>query len=310
MWVWLGQSSLLKETLRGQCPPSQLPAIASDNGFDGIDWLDRLLPSHRARDWAALGQTCGAAGLGPCGLNLNLCYGLPPARLERHLALLVDLLGQCHLLKVRVVRVALAEGGLSVNNLLQTVAGLRPKSSRRTDPLGRMGRAAYRTLHRAGFIGGQRGRISPPPRATPERLQAAARALKRLAKPAEDLSLTLGLENHWGVTSHPVDLLAILELVNSDHLGVCLDLGNFYKEQDALAAIAALAPSAVQIHYKARALDPEDDVPTFGYEANLGLLKDLGYGGAFSIEYEGPGPGLEAAAAAARVLRHLWDETL
>lgn len=307
MRVWLGQSSLLKETLRGQYPPDQLPAIASKNGFDGIDWLDRLLPSHRARDWAALGQVCGAAGLGPCGLNLNLSYGLPPARLERHLALLADLLGQCQLLKVKVVRVALAEGGLSVNNLLQTVAGLRPESARRIDPLGPLGRAAYRTLHRAGFIGDHGRRISPPPRATPKRLQAAASALKPLAKRANDLGLTLGLENHWGITSHPADLLAILEMVNSDHLGVCLDLGNFYKEQDALAAIAVLAPSTVQVHYKARALDPEDDVPAFGYTASLGLLKNLGYGGAFSIEYEGPGPGLAGARAAARVLRRLWN---
>ena len=108
-------------------------------------------------------------------------------------------------------------------------------------------------------------------------------------------------------TSHPADLLAILELVNSDRLGVCLDLGNFYKEQDALAAIAALAPSAVQVHYKARALDPEDDVPAFGYAASLGLLRDLGYDGAFSIEYEGPGPGLEGAVKASGVLRRLWD---
>ena len=308
MRVWLGQCSLLKETLRGQFPPNQLPVIASENGiFRGIDWQDRLLPSLRAGDWAALGQACRAAGLGPCGLNLNLSYRLPKARLERHLAHLDDLLGQCHLLNVKLVRVALAEGGFRVNNLLQLVAGLRPKSARRADPLGPLGRAAYGVMHRAGIIGDQGRRISPPPRATPERLHLAAKALARLAKRAGDLGLTLGLENHWGITSHPADLLAILELVNSDRLGVCLDLGNFYKEQDALAAIAALAPSAVQVHYKARALDPEDDVPAFGYAASLGLLRDLGYDGAFSIEYEGPGPGLEGAVKASGVLRRLWD---
>lgn len=308
MQVWLGQCSLIQESLQGHYPPGELPGIAARNGFEGIDWLDRLLSSYRPGDWAELGLACQAAGLGPCGLNLSLSYGLPSPRLERHLAFLLELLEQCHLLGVKVVRLALNQGGLSVNNLLQRVAAMRLAAARRNDPLGPVGRFVYKTLSRTGIIGGQGRRILPPPRAAKRNLEQAAKALRPLATQAENLGLVLGLENHWGITSNAGDLLAILEMVDSHALGVCLDLGNFYEKQDALAAVAAMAPSTVQVHYKARALDPEDDVAAFDYVAKLGLLKEAGYDGAFSIEYEGPGPGLEGAVAEAQVLRRLWGE--
>ncbi|RJX33965.1 MAG: sugar phosphate isomerase/epimerase [Desulfarculus sp.] len=307
MQVWLGACSVLPELLSGRLTCAELPDLAAKHGFEGIDWLDRLLPSWQPEAWADLGRACDEAGLGPCGLNLSLTYTAAPGRLERQIGHLERLLGQCHLLGVKVVRLALDSGGLSVNNLLQLLADMRPTPARQGRPLGPLALAAYRGLNRLGLTSDRGRRPSAPPRASWAQLQAAANPLRRLTKIAGGLGLTLGLENHWGLTSHAQDILALLDLVANERLGVCLDLNNFYEDQDALAQVAGLAPSAVQVHYKARLADPEAEAAMLNYAAMLGLLKEEGYQGAFSLECEGPRPGLEHAAAAAQVLRRLWQ---
>lgn len=308
MRVWLGVCSVLPELLSGRLTCQELPALAAEHGFNGLDWMDRLLPSWRKEEWGALGRACQQAGLGPGGLNLSLTYTASQPRLERKLAHLQRLLARGHLLQVQVVRLALDRGGLSINNILEILASLRPASSRRHTPLGPLARAAYGALNRFGLTGDQGRRLVAPPRASHDELQAAVHPLDRLAETARGLGLSLGLENHWGLTSHPADMLALLGLLDSPHLGICLDLGNFYQDQDALAGVALLAPSAVQVHYKAQGEDLEQEALILDYPARLGLLKDAGYHGAFSVEYEGPRPGLAGAAAAARVLRRLWHE--
>jgi hypothetical protein len=44
-------------------------------------------------------------------------------------------------------------------------------------------------------------------------LQSAAWLLLPLARQAQALDLTLCLENHWGLTSHPEDLASLVVLV-------------------------------------------------------------------------------------------------
>jgi sugar phosphate isomerase/epimerase len=126
---------------------------------------------------------------------------------------------------------------------------------------------------------------------------------------AQDQGLALGLENHFGLTSHPEDILAILELAGQDeNLGVCLDLDNVCAGQDALAMVRTLAPHAVHVHYKARDMDPQAEARRLGYEERLAALARAGYKGAFAVEYLGPGDGIAQAQAAARALQGLWGE--
>jgi sugar phosphate isomerase/epimerase len=95
----------------------------------------------------------------------------------------------------------------------------------------------------------------------------------------------LALENHGGVVSEPDGLLEIVHAVKSDWFGVNLDTGNFHGE-DPYADLARCVPYAVTAQVKV-------EMQAKGgpkMEADLGrlvrLLKDAGYRGCVTLEYE------------------------
>lgn len=307
MRLLLAQVSLLPEILSKKISSWDLPLLAAQNGFQGVEWLDRLLPSLEPSALRRLGERSRQAGLQACALSLNLPYDAPPERRNAAARRCLDLLAACPDLGVSVVRVALARSGLNLGHLLETAASLRPASARRRDPLGWAGRLAYLTLARAGLARDRGHRVTPPP-APKGLLQQAARSLEPLAQRAAQMGLVMGVENHWGISGRAEDLLYTIGRLEKYGLGVCLDLDNFYRDQDPLAAVAALAPYAVQVHYKVHVKEAEAEARRLNYRARLGALRAVGYAGDLSLEYEGPPPGLSGARRAAGVLRGLWEE--
>ncbi|MCB2226528.1 MAG: sugar phosphate isomerase/epimerase [Desulfarculaceae bacterium] len=312
MQVWLAQVSLLRDALRGRAG-RELPALAAEHGFDGVEWLDRLLPSFRREDLARLGDACRQAGLGQGGLSLNLEYMVSPERRALQIRRALNLMGACPELGVGFVRVGLGGGGLNFNGALEWLSVLRPKSSQLATPLGPAGRLFYGLCLSAAQMSGYRGSHgrTPPPKSQAEH-QAAREALSPLAEKAESLGLALGVENHWGISGRPDDLLNLVYNINGGEIsafktGICLDLDNWYEDQDSYAGVAALAPSALHVHYKAYGGQPKQEALKLNYQGKLKLLKDAGYGGAFSLEYEGPEPALSGAVRASDVLRRIWE---
>ncbi|MCF8031550.1 MAG: sugar phosphate isomerase/epimerase [Desulfarculaceae bacterium] len=306
MRVCLAQVSLLRDALRGRVSPWDLPGLAASHGFDGVEWLDRLLPSFEHRDLARLGGACARAGLGPGGLSLSIQHLASSKRLALQTWRALALLEACPDMGVEFVRVGLGGGGLSLNGLLEGLSTLRPASSQMAAPLGLLGRWAYRVVALANMAR-NRGHGRTPPPANQSEHNAAQRALRPLAAKASELGLRLGVENHWGLSGRPDDLLKLVYNLEPFNGGICLDLDNFYEDQDSLAGVAALAPTAIHVHYKAHGRDPLEEAFKLDYQAKLELLKDQGYDGAFSIEYEGPEPALEGAIRAAEVLRKIWS---
>ena len=307
MRLLLAQVSLLPEILSKKISPWRLPLLAAHNGFQGVEWLDRLLPSLEPQALRRLGDLSREAGVGPGALSLSIPYDAPPNRLATATKRCLGLLDACPDMGVTVVRVALARGGLNLGHLLEVAASLRPASYQRRDPLGCIGRLAYLTLARTGLARDWGRAVAPLP-CPKAKLDRAAQCLLPLAKRAAELELTLGVENHWGISGRPRDLLYTIKALRGFGLGVCLDLDNFYRDQDPLAGVAALAPQAVHVHYKAHTEDAVAEAKNLNYQDRLDALKAVGYAGYFSIEYEGPPPGLSGARRAAEVLRSVWDE--
>ncbi len=113
----------------------------------------------------------------------------------------------------------------------------------------------------------------------------------------------LVLENHWGLTGTPEGVMRIVEETGSPWLKVVLDTGNFVHLPDQYAAMAQLLPHLALVHAKTYAgggfmLDIELD-----YKQIASLLREAGYNGWLSIEFEGkahPNEGIPAGVAELR----------
>ena len=173
MRVLLAQVSLLPEILSKKISSWQLPSLAARNGFQGVEWLDRLLPSLKHQVLRRLGDLSREAGLGPGALSLSIPYDAGPSRLAGSTQRCLSLLEACPDMGVSVVRVALARSGANLGHLLEAIASLRTKQARQSDPLGWAGRLTYHALVRAGMARDHCHAAAPSPHRKAELDRAA-----------------------------------------------------------------------------------------------------------------------------------------
>lgn len=114
----------------------------------------------------------------------------------------------------------------------------------------------------------------------------AVAGIKECAQVAEKLGVMIGLENHGGLTGTAEGLVAILKAVASDWVGALLDFGNYHA--DPYREFEMTAPFAVMTHVK-----PTSDFAGTRAEVDYArvcrIMKQAGYRGFLSIEYEEPG---------------------
>jgi sugar phosphate isomerase/epimerase len=110
-------------------------------------------------------------------------------------------------------------------------------------------------------------------------------------KPACDYAgkkgITLGVEDHGGVTQNSEVCLEIMHRVDSPYAGINLDITNFVATptMDAYAQIKACLPYATHSHIR----DHFEDGTPVDLERVWRLFAEAGYKGYMSAEYEGKG---------------------
>ena len=118
--------------------------------------------------------------------------------------------------------------------------------------------------------------------------QATAWAIDTLRE-AEPLAaargIFLALENHGGVTATADGVLAILRAVDSQWVGANLDTGNFHGP-DPYDELARVAPYAVNAHIKTAVQAQGQPAGAADYARIVRLLRDAGFSGYLSLEYE------------------------
>jgi sugar phosphate isomerase/epimerase len=141
--------------------------------------------------------------------------------------------------------------------------------------------------------------------------------LRAAAAYASQRGVTLVLENHGLFAGQSNQVRRLIERVDSPHLRANVDTGNFLLvNQDPVAAVRDLAPVTAYVHLKdLRQVNPDEDLAeayagldgrryigtvlgsgSVALQAVLAALRDTGYDGWLSIEYEGTGnPEHEAA---------------
>jgi sugar phosphate isomerase/epimerase len=128
----------------------------------------------------------------------------------------------------------------------------------------------------------------------------------RVALPVAMASgIKLAIENHWGLSTDPNALIEIVKALNSPHIGVCLDLGNF-REGEGEAGIKLLAPHAIHVHCKSYLFDADGEETKINYAAAMQALRAARYDGALSIEFEGDGSPADGIRKTKALIEKHW----
>lgn len=112
-----------------------------------------------------------------------------------------------------------------------------------------------------------------------------AECIQACCAKAAERGVLLGLENHGGIVAEAKDLIDIVKAVNNDWCGINLDTGNF-RTEDPYGDMARCAPHAVsvqvktEIQFRGKAKEPAD------LRREMRILKDAGYRGYVTLEYE------------------------
>ncbi|GAB2780912.1 sugar phosphate isomerase/epimerase [Rhabdobacter roseus] len=102
---------------------------------------------------------------------------------------------------------------------------------------------------------------------------------------AAECGVVLALENHWGLTSTPEGLLRIRKAIDSPWMGVLLDTGNFL--ENPYDKLKMVAPHANFVQAKTYYGGGEWYTLDLDYKRIFGILREAGYQGYISLEFEG-----------------------
>lgn len=125
-------------------------------------------------------------------------------------------------------------------------------------------------------------------------------AFKQCAQKAENLGIVLALENHWGLTYSAQGVLDILNGVDSPALKVALDCGNFL--EDTYQQLGMLVEHTALVHAKCYHGGGIFYTLDIDYPRIIRMLKNVGYNGYLSIEYEGKADPATAIPAQVQLL--------
>lgn len=118
-------------------------------------------------------------------------------------------------------------------------------------------------------------------------LERVIAAFKELVPTAKELEIKLAIENHRGSSLRAAWIRRIIEEAGPQWVGACVDFKNWAKDADPYAEVAVLAPYAVHTHAKSHHFGDDGEETEVNYARVFKLLKEGGYRGAVSIEFEG-----------------------
>ncbi len=144
-------------------------------------------------------------------------------------------------------------------------------------------------------------RIAPPPLATADYpkndeivkyISNAVESFKEMADYGGGVGVKVTIENHWGLSANPINVMAILDEVNHPYCEASPDFCNWEHEYLLYHGLKALAPYAhTVVHAKYWNRWKDNDI-----QRSVRIMTNARYMGVFALEYEdGPWDGVEGA---------------
>jgi L-ribulose-5-phosphate 3-epimerase len=129
-------------------------------------------------------------------------------------------------------------------------------------------------------------------------------AYQELAEEAGKRGVVLGLENHWGLGRTVEGVKRVVEALDSPWLRVTLDTGNFL--EDPYDRLAALAKETVLLQAKTYQGGGVWYTLELDYGRIAKIMRDAGYTGYVSLEFEGKEDPLMAIPKSLELLRNAF----
>jgi len=145
-------------------------------------------------------------------------------------------------------------------------------------------------IEKAAGLGARNVRVNvgKSARADDESVGIAVASFRRLAEKCEGLGMGLLIENHGGISSDPELVVRFVEELGHPNVGTCPDFGNF-PDEVRYVGLEAVMPYARHVHVKTYDFDEKGGHPSFDVERCIRIVRESGYEGPYSIEFEGKG---------------------
>ena len=124
--------------------------------------------------------------------------------------------------------------------------------------------------------------------------------LKRAAEYSGSKGVTLGIENHGGITESAERIIQIVKAIDSPWVGINVDTGNFRK--DAYTQLRMCMPYAVNSQVKTEIWDESGKRVAADWDRIIRMFAEASYKGYFALEYEAAEP---APIAVPKITRQL-----
>lgn len=134
-------------------------------------------------------------------------------------------------------------------------------------------------------------------------LETAIHSYRRLAEYAAGKGVRLVIENHGGLSADLANLRRMLDEAGPN-FGTSPDFGNF-DESVRYDGLALMAPHAAVVHAKTYDFDERGEFHGFDLARCLGIVRDAGYDGPLSVEFEGDGDQPDGVRRTIALLRTL-----
>ncbi len=145
------------------------------------------------------------------------------------------------------------------------------------------------------------GRDTPDPEAA---VGAGIESFAALARAGGERGVLVVIENHWGLTVDPENMVRVFEGVGSPHLGALADFGNFPPEER-YRSLERIAPYAKTAHAKFHDFDEAGEPIGIDIARCVAILRGAGYSGTWGIEYEGKGDDHDGVVRSKAILARL-----
>lgn len=304
MQIYLSTWTFKRQIERSEMTLINFPKLAVDNGFSGIEIMDRQLLGYPSDDLAVLRERAQDVD---CRLIFDASTDLTlsePRQWQEQIRYVISLLELSKNMGVEKLRILLGGQSLSFQKLSQKS---KQKSRQKKEQQGRSGLEKLLINNLTVSLGNKLRKLrSGKVRHQEAKMERAILALQQIMPEAETMDMPVIIENHWGISSYPETILQIIEAVDSPLLGTCPDFDNFPRGVDPYQGLETLMSRARHVHAKSRTFNKMGEERNIDYSRCIRIVREADFDGSITVEYEGSGDVLLGSVKTLDLIKKNW----